>query len=70
MVASHGNSGSQMNIDLSNFPHNNILTFSFSADMNLQKVINIKKRLPSDYKPPNINVIGGEFFAALYDVNW
>ena len=48
-----------MDVDISDLVHSNILPFSFVEDMKLKKLMNIAMRLPSDYAPPNRHRVSG-----------
>ena len=60
----------KMDVALADMIHSNLLPFRFVEDMKLEKILDIARTLPPNYKPPNRNQISGTFLDHLYDTNW
>ena len=60
----------EMDVALADLVHGRLDTFTFGEDPKVQRVLDIARRLPASYKPPNRNRMGGELLRKLCDVNW
>jgi len=63
-------SSMKMDIAIADLIHSNVLPFTFGKDMKFQKCIDIARRLPPDYVPPDRHAVGGPLLNALYSINW
>jgi hypothetical protein len=60
----------EMDFAIADMIHSNLLPFSFSTNPKFKRVLEIARRLPRNYSPPNRNRIGGELLEHLYLANW
>ena len=60
----------QMDVALADLVHSRLDSFNFAKDPKLKVVLQIARRLPPTYVPPDANKMGGELLSHLYRVNW
>ena len=60
----------KMDIAVAALVHSNVLIFTVGKDMKFQKCIDLVRRPPPDYVPPDHNAVGVPLFNTLYGINW
>lgn len=60
----------EMDVAIADLVHSNLYKFNFAEDAKFQRVLDIARRLPPNYKPPSAHIVGGVLLSKLYDVNW